>query len=367
MKPFSRSDSDRPLHDGKAGLIDAHRRSLVRTIFLVTGAVLAIFACFQLLHGNPFLAFAEVSASAVLFFGASRIDRTPRLQFWIYGYLIPAFCFFIFIVVVPGASAAAFVWMFITPIMSYLLLGRTAGFFLSAPFMVAVGIYYLVQPESTVDAGATIDLLNAVICGASILYFMHLYESMRDEDQSKLVALAETDALTGLANRSTFQTTLDRTINESDRSDTRFALVLMDIDYFKRVNDSLGHDAGDEVLRHIGRCLTERLRSSDSVGRLGGEEFGLILRDVDTASAYQLVDELRQRIAAGTMRYGRHEVGVTATFGIGHWPRDARKSNDLYQVADRRLYSGKHAGRNIISECDAPGHEAGGFSAGASP
>lgn len=352
MNTLREGDADDLHHDCKSGLGDAHRRLLMRVIFLATSIALGIFGLFQIFNDNVYLALAEWVAGAVALFSAFQVNRSRRLHLWIYAYLVPTFCFFIFIVVKPDASTTAFVWIFMMPMLSYLLLGRLAGFLLTAPFMLYGGLYYLVQLEPIVNARVMIDLLNPVFCGLLTLVFMHIYESMRADDQTKLVTLAETDALTGLANRGSFRATLIRTINEAGRSNTEFALVLMDLDHFKRVNDNLGHDAGDEALRRIGHCLRERLRSTDSVGRLGGEEFGLILRDVDTAGAYLLVDELRQRIADSEMQYDGHRVRLTATFGIAHWPRDARVSNDLYQVADRRLYGGKRAGRNVISERD---------------
>lgn len=348
MKLFASGEGDRPRRGRKSGLGEAHRLRLMRMIFLSTATVLSMFAVFQFFNGNPYLALGELIISAISLFSASRIGPGCHLPRWIIGYLIPAFCFFVFIVVKPGASPTASVWIFMMPILSYLLLGRVAGFILAAPFMAFGGAYFFLQLEPIDSARIMIDLLNPIACGVTVLVFMHLYESMRADDQTKLVTLAETDALTGLANRSSFQSTLERTINQSNRSNARFALVLMDIDHFKQVNDNLGHDAGDAALRLISHCLSERLRNTDAVGRLGGEEFGLILRDVDTAGAYELVEELRQRIADSEMAYGGDKVKLTATFGIGHWPRDARRANDLYQVADRRLYGGKHAGRNVI-------------------
>lgn len=326
----------------------------MRLIFLATGATLVVFALLQFFNNNPYLAVAELVTSAILFLAVTRIDQTRNLRRWIHAYLIAAFCFFIYIMAIPNASSSAFVWIFMMPVLSYLLLGRMAGFFLAAPFMICGGVVYYFQLEAIDSARVMIDLLNPAFCGVLILIFMHLYETRRAEAQDKLVILAETDALTGMANRSNFQATLERTINESRRSDTTFALVLMDIDHFKRVNDSLGHDAGDRVLQHISKRLKERLRNTDFVGRLGGEEFGLILRDVDNTSTFQLVNELRERIAGSELAYGTSMVKLTASFGIAYWPKDASKLNDLYQVADRRLYGGKRAGRNTVSEHDDP-------------
>lgn len=327
----------------------------MRLIFIATGCSLLVFAVLQFFNDHRPLAVFELTASTVLLFSARRIEASVYLQWYVYTYLIAAFCFFLFIITEPDSSRFAFVWVFMMPVMSYLLLGRKAGFFLAAPFMLAGGFFFYHQLAGMGSARLMIDFLNPVVCGLLIMLFMHVYENRRSDAQERLVSLAQTDDLTGLPNRSYFQATLSRTIDEAERSQNRFALVLMDIDHFKRVNDTLGHDAGDEVLRHIGDCLSERLRKTDFVARLGGEEFGLILRDVDRARARTLVEELRQRIEHHKVAYDDTEIRITASFGLGLWPGDASRPNELYQVADRRLYGAKHAGRNrIVDQDDAP-------------
>ena len=348
MKSFLPKEPDPGIRYSKTGLRDVHRRGLIRLIFLATSVTLALFAILQFFNGNQVLALVEVLASAVLMYGAMQVVASRRFHAWVYGYLVAAFSFFLYIIVMPGASSSAFVWVFIMPILSYLLLGRVAGFFLAVPFMLAGGYVFYLQLEALDSARAMIDLLNPASCGVLILVFMHVYETRRSEAQDKLVTMAETDSLTGLSNRSSFRRALERVINECRRNHSRFALVLMDIDHFKRVNDTLGHDAGDEILRHLGQCLTARLRTTDCVGRLGGEEFGLILRDVGVADAYRLANELRERIATSPASYDGKPVTVTASFGIAYWPADAERLNELYQIADQRLYLGKTSGRNRV-------------------
>lgn len=352
MKTSQHPDLGASLEQSRSGLRDIHRRSLMRTLFLVTGSALVVFGCLQIFNGYLWLAAGEFVASAILFLGVARINRTPHLQIWIYSYLVTGFSFALFIMLAPDASVAAFVWVLMMPVLAYLLLGKKEGFLLSAPFMVAGCVAYYFHLEFIADAGGMIDLLNMVLCAVLMLGFIHLYETRREEAEQKLFTLAQTDALTGLANRSKFQGTLSRTIAESARSGAEFALVIMDIDHFKMVNDTLGHDAGDLVLREIGQRLTERLRATDFVGRLGGEEFGLILRDVEPADAFELIEELRQRIAARDVTYGEARVRVTASFGIAQWPADGREAQALFCMADRALYSGKRAGRNCIAGPD---------------
>lgn len=347
-----RDDAIADLGKRPSALRDAHRRALTGMMFMCTGIVLLVFGVIQIFNHNLMLSVFEFCAAAALIVSALRIEKTQRLMLWTYAYLISIFSFLIYIIVMPNASTTAFVWVFIMPVFSYLLLGRMAGFLVAAPFMVVGGIAFFVQLEAINSARVVIDFLNPFFCAVMMLLFVQVYETRRADAENRLVMLAETDALTGLDNRRRFQSTLDRTLSEARRSQASFALVIMDIDHFKRVNDSLGHDAGDRVLQRIAVCLSERLRTTDSVGRLGGEEFGLLLRDVNRASALELVNDLRQRIAGLAMTYDQQVLHITASFGIAYWPADADRASELFQAADRRLYDGKHAGRNTVFDRD---------------
>ncbi|GGC67867.1 GGDEF domain-containing protein [Marinobacter halophilus] len=348
MNTSKHLDLGTALEQSRSGLRDNHRRSLARLLFHATGSALVVFGVLQFINGFPWVTLAEFMASGLLFYGAIRLKTTPHLQQWIYAYLVAVFSFFIVIMLLPEASIAAFVWVLMMPVLAYLLLGKHEGMILSVPFMVLGYVAYYFFLEEVGTAGSMIDLLNMLLCGVLMQIFMHLYEARREEAEQRLVDMAQTDALTGLANRATFQSTLARTIAECERSGDGFALVIMDVDHFKLVNDTLGHDAGDHVLHDIGKSLTERLRASDFVGRLGGEEFGLILRNVKPADAFELMDELRGRIAGRELRYGEAGIRVTASFGIAQWPEHGRSAETLFCVADRCLYSGKRAGRNRV-------------------
>lgn len=343
------TDLGATLEQSRSGLRDSHRRSLMRLLFVITGSTLLIFACLQVFNGFLWVTAGELVLCAILFFGIWRLQVTPHLQQWIYMYLVALFSFFIAIMMLPDASTAAFAWVLMMPVLAYLLLGKREGMILSIPFMAAGCVAYYCYLGTVGNARSLSDLLNMVMCAVLMLVFVHLYEVRREEAEQRLADMAQTDALTGLANRSSFQSRLVRTIAESERNGTGFALVIMDIDHFKMVNDTLGHEAGDLVLASISRCLTERLRSTDFVARLGGEEFGLILRDVRPGVAYDLMEELRQRIANRTLKYGDANIRVTACFGIAQWPENGQDAESLFRAADRCLYRGKRAGRNCVS------------------
>lgn len=341
-----------PHADG--GLEQEDSRALLRLIYLATGLTIGFFGILQGLNGRTLLAIVEACTCLLLLIGAVCLGRVRNLTPWIYLYLLPTYSFLIYIIVMPEASVSAFVWVFMIPVMTYLLLGKRAGFLVTVPFaMVAIAAYMLKHPEQLEGAGL-IDLGNALLCGLLIMLFVHVYESRRAAAQLLLRQMAESDGLTGVANRSSFQRELGDCIALARRSSHALVLVILDLDHFKAINDRWGHDAGDQALRHVCNCLHGRLRGTDLLARLGGEEFGILLRDSDTAHAVPLVEQLRAQIAQHPLDYRGEQIPLSATFGMAEWPRDGSDGDQLYRCADRRLYCGKHQGRNQLVFHDVP-------------
>jgi diguanylate cyclase (GGDEF)-like protein len=158
------------------------------------------------------------------------------------------------------------------------------------------------------------------------------------------------DALTGLANRRQFARQLRRAFQECAKTRASFALVLIDVDRFKQINDSLGHRTGDLVLRVLAARLNEGFRDVDTIARVGGEEFGVILRDLDGDGAYQVADRVRTAIAAQPINagaaLGSKLIAVTVSMGVAVFSQDGTTASALVDAADRALYDAKKTGRN---------------------
>lgn len=167
-----------------------------------------------------------------------------------------------------------------------------------------------------------------------------------------LRAHMSTDGLTGLINHSHLKEQLATEMLRSRRHGTPLVFAMLDIDHFKRVNDTWGHAAGDRVLRSLARLLRERLRRTDVAGRYGGEEFGLILTDIDAAGAHTLLDNIRRDFSALRHASEASEFSVTFSAGIAEFPQH-RDIDKLVGAADAALYAAKHAGRDRIV-CDSP-------------
>jgi diguanylate cyclase (GGDEF)-like protein len=171
--------------------------------------------------------------------------------------------------------------------------------------------------------------------------------------RARLANLARTDPLTGLLNRRAFDEALTREHARLQRGGAPMALLLVDIDHFKQVNDSWGHQAGDQTLRQLGELLTDCVRAMDVVGRLGGEEFGVLIPDCEPeqalARAHELCDTVRTRT-----RTWQHPI--TISVGVA-WDAEAKYTPDeLFAVADAGLYAAKASGRDQVSSTEQIPH-----------
>ncbi len=160
------------------------------------------------------------------------------------------------------------------------------------------------------------------------------------------------DKLTGLPNRSVFQDRLQMEIRKADRARLSLALLFIDLDYFKEINDTLGHPVGDMLLRQVGQRLSSSVRGSDTVARLGGDEFTVILTEVNDHST---VDHITQSILQKLLepfQLGNDNVYISASIGITLYPKDAGSTQDLIRNADQAMYASKDLGRNRTSYFD---------------
>ena len=175
-------------------------------------------------------------------------------------------------------------------------------------------------------------------------------DSVNAELQAKnreLHQLSITDALTGLYNRQHLMETLSGEVTRSKRNDHTFALLVADIDHFKRINDTFGHQKGDEVLRLLGKVFRETIRSCDYVARYGGEEFILMLPEVGTAGGLEVAERIRERVAQE--RIPPKGDQITISIGMAMFPEHGDSPEELFQRADQALYAAKTAGRNRVA------------------
>ncbi len=165
--------------------------------------------------------------------------------------------------------------------------------------------------------------------------------------QRKAEYLSTHDVLTGLPNRSLFHDRLRHALAQARRKNTRVALMLIDLDNFKDINDTLGHDVGDELLKQAAGRLMEIMRDVDTVARLGGDEFTTILSDCDADGASLVAQRVVDELSA-SFSVNERQLFVSASVGIAFYPEDGRDSNALIKAADTAMYRAKELGRNRV-------------------
>lgn len=161
---------------------------------------------------------------------------------------------------------------------------------------------------------------------------------------------AFTDHLTGLANRRRFERQLEREVGRVERFGHPFTLLMLDIDSFKKLNDSFGHDAGDDAIRRLGKVLREGTRGIDLAARIGGEEFAVLLVETRKDVGCEVAERLRASIKSLEIPRAGH---ITASFGVAECPNDAQTAADILKAVDVALYEAKRKGRDQVVALEA--------------
>ena len=191
------------------------------------------------------------------------------------------------------------------------------------------------------------DVINAAV---AVIQRAQMVESTM-ADNARLEQLAQTDALTGLLNRRALTERITAEMERALRYDSSMALLMIDLDHFKRVNDTYGHLVGDDVLRDVAKLLTETIRTSDMVARYGGEEFLMLLPETDDAGAELFAERIRVAIESHDFgaRSNKPGLSLTTSVGVATFPAARIESvEDLFARADAALYRAKADGRNRV-------------------
>ena len=207
---------------------------------------------------------------------------------------------------------------------------------------------------------STVVLLVAALLFGVFLIFPIIRRQGREKDELRAMTAtltersdtmqqaALTDGLTGMQNRRYFDDALREYLEEFSRIKKPVGLMIIDLDHFKKVNDTHGHDIGDAVLRAVAGCLQEFTRFHDIVARLGGEEFAIVAPNLDEELLIKLAERIRKAIGSLTVPAGNVRLRVTASLGLAVW-NGKETAEGFYRRADMRLYEAKRMGRNRVS------------------
>lgn len=172
--------------------------------------------------------------------------------------------------------------------------------------------------------------------------------TVRKEYEKQLKELATTDALTGLPNRRHFMNLSEREFRKTTRYHNNLSLLMFDIDHFKTINDTYGHEAGDQVLQYLAATVKNAFRETDIPGRIGGEEFAVTMPETDLMSAVQAAERLRIAIMAIRVKSGKHSITLTVSIGVVQWNTETSDTAQMLKRADELLYKAKRGGRNKV-------------------
>jgi diguanylate cyclase (GGDEF)-like protein/putative nucleotidyltransferase with HDIG domain len=260
-----------------------------------------------------------------------------------------------------AASGAVYAWgvesvygplpyLWVTVYVFYFFPVRAALVHLASIAVAFAAVIAVDSPENSAFAGwlATVGTLLAtgVLIAAARSRVAGLVAHLTDA--------ARRDPLTLLLNRRGFEEVFDSELERARRADAVFSLIVGDLDRFKRVNDALGHGAGDDALRRVAEALDNTKRSFDSAARVGGEEFAVLAPDTDEHGAYILAERMRAEVEGA---FANASVPLTVCFGIVSFPLHGQTAEALLQAGDQALYAAKRLGRNrsVISSAEVPG------------
>ncbi|PKF81108.1 hypothetical protein CW749_00215 [Vibrio sp. vnigr-6D03] len=249
---------------------------------------------------------------------------------------------------VTSAQSSLFVWLFLCPIVGYLLLGKSAGLKINLVFVpIGAALYYWksVVPEAGLLSHS---LINVLACLGAIWGMAHVYEYNREKTEEQLTSLALLDPLTKIDNRLSLAFSFEKMVTMHRRKSDLFSMLVVDLDFFKAINDQYGHDVGDEVLRQVAKLVKDSVRRSDTVYRVGGEEFCVLLPYTERKVACAVAEHIRKVLCRNTFRVEDKRVNISASIGVSVYGEDGAQLDDMFKVADDHLYHAKGSGRNQV-------------------
>jgi diguanylate cyclase (GGDEF)-like protein len=242
----------------------------------------------------------------------------------------------------------------VLPRSAWWIVARRTGFFMGISVCISLLLSYLIMARFSQGlnlAGMATALLMPLVIGGPLSFYLMLQQQRLKLANIRLARIASIDSLTGCLNRGAFTTRFqERAIDPEFPA--HGALLVIDADDFKQVNDRFGHDLGDEALQRIAAAILATVRKHDLVGRIGGEEFAVLLSGADHIAASRVAERIRNAIGSIIFSPGGARCPLSVSIGGALFDR-ATPFMSLYRQADQRLYEAKHLGRDRVAMPDA--------------
>ncbi|WP_339869145.1 GGDEF domain-containing protein [Pseudohongiella nitratireducens] len=328
----------------KQGGPERHQRRLVYVVLTLMTGYFAMIGSLNvfLFHAYPTAALDYIGGIGSGLF-LRYFHQSQNLRIASMGVVAILIAVMLVFVHIADGRAYSLIWITLVPPITFFLLGRRMGACVTGGvFLYIIAFVYLRLPQwQPIEVGLG-TLLNIIEVFIAHLLLFQLYERSRSEAFAELEHLSETDKLTGLVNRSRLDVILSDELLQHERSGRPLALILSDVDHFKRINDEHGHLIGDDILKGIADFLFAQCRQSDTCGRWGGEEFLIICPDTAVEEAIMLVERIQQACHAQKFI---NDIQVSLSFGVAVHTAGT-DADQLLQRADYALYEAKRQGRD---------------------
>jgi len=334
---------------------DGRRAALSSFFLLIVALITLVYGLLNWFYlDSRLLAVMELAVCAISLMAMIDLHRHHNVQRACWITVLSAGGLTIFYYWHVRGDYSASVWTAFFALVNFFLLGTRKAVPLYLAFSATVAALILTHRSewpALQDNDTVTNALGSLVAFGVAAYYQ---ERSREKAQATIQELADTDSLTGIANRRHFVERFAEARARLKAHGQRYAFLLADIDHFKRVNDAYGHATGDAVIIAVTRRIAAAVRTEDLVGRLGGEEFGILLMDCEGRDAEARAESIRQAIADQPIAVGEDRLSVTVSIGIADGEPRTQDFNALFLDADQRLYMAKEQGRNRVVGEPAP-------------
>lgn len=331
------------------------RESLCRGMCASSTVLLIAYAIKDAATGETMIALIVSIYAVINLFVMALYDRFRYLDAFSY-YLVAAASSLLLILVFTGGSGnSGIIWLPACPILIYSILSVRLATTINLS-LYAVVIFVLLGPDMPFMTAEYSTHMKYAGIGSVLLVGLFTYTQARTREQAlqsigqlntELRQIASTDSLTHLSNRRDMSLRLEFECKRAQRAEDEFSIIVCDIDYFKKINDSFGHSVGDQALQAFSQLLESRFRETDKVGRWGGEEFLVILPHTDLEEATVTANNVRLELCQTSLLPHMPNRLVTMSAGVAS-SSESTDPGTLLKIADNRLYEAKNSGRNRV-------------------
>jgi diguanylate cyclase (GGDEF)-like protein len=326
---------------------------MLNSIFIIVAFFSALFGLFSDLgindigpiHSKVNYVYSFLTILLILFLRFSK----KNYNLTAYSLLIISLMTFTSSLVFVPQDEFRMIWFYLLVFVAYMISSKMIGLLCTlASIVIILSVNFFVDLQLSQVA------INSGILGLIIGSFLSYiytnkitnYENSLKQQNSSLSLLASTDYLTGIMNKRIFNEISERYFQTAQKNKLSITILLLDLDHFKKVNDTYGHQAGDQLLKRFVETLEKILNKSDIFARIGGEEFAVLISQINCDDANILAERIRKEIENDFMTYEGHDIRVTISIGISENKETDTVFEDIFSRADMALYRAKHEGRN---------------------